>query len=110
MKKYNAGYYSLMLYNFRKSLPVILFVIVLIACKSVLYVPSKSNVASTANVDSLTKGRALYISNCSSCHTLRIPERYTKKEWIAWMEKMALKAKINDQQKELILAYVTKGE
>jgi mono/diheme cytochrome c family protein len=99
-----------MLYNIKKLLPVILFIILVVACKSVLYVPSKSNVATTANIDSLTKGRALYISNCSSCHTLRIPERYTKKEWAMWMEKMALKAKINDQQKELILAYVTKGE
>lgn len=89
-------------------IPVLVFV--LIACKSALYIPSAENTSGKANVEELQKGRALYINKCSSCHALHLPEKYTKNEWIGWVNKMAPKAKITDEEKELIQAYVTKGE
>ncbi|HLP04320.1 MAG TPA: hypothetical protein VK152_02720 [Paludibacter sp.] len=82
----------------------------LIACSSALYIPSKENVASNANMEELQKGRALYVSKCSSCHTLYLPEKYNKAGWAKWMDSMAPKAKITDREKELIQAYLTKGK
>jgi cytochrome c5 len=89
---------------------ILLSIVTLVACKSALYVPDSKNVAKYANVDELVKGRALYVAKCSSCHALYLPEKFKKAEWVNSVEKMAPKAKITDQEKQLILAYVTKGE
>lgn len=99
-----------MLFKIKITALVVTGISMLIACSSALYMPSKENVAGNANIEKLGKGRALYVSKCSSCHTLYLPEKYTKAEWTKWVDRMAPKAKITDQEKELIQAYVTKGE
>ena len=62
----------------------------------------------TESTDTLTmeaKG-ALYAANCVKCHKLVEPEKFTKEEWIGWMDKMAPKAKITDIQKADIYDYL----
>lgn len=110
LKKFNVAYYSRMLYKNKKTAISLLVIVTLVACKSALYIPDTQNVAKNANIDELVKGRALYVANCSSCHALYLPEKFTKAEWIKSIDQMAPKAKITDQEKQLILAYVTKGE
>ena len=110
LKKYNADYYYHMLYKIKTVVVAAICTSLFIACSSALYMPSKKNVAKIANIEELQKGRAIYVSKCNSCHTLRLPEKYTKTEWIAHLDKMAPRAKITDEEKRLILAYVTKGE
>lgn len=85
-------------------------IIILIACKSALYIPTTENVAKNVNMEELQKGRAMYIEKCSSCHALYLPEKYSKKVWEKNVNEMAPKAKITDEEKQLILSYVTKGE
>jgi hypothetical protein len=109
-KKHNAAYYSLMHYKIKKNGFLLLSVIVLFACKSALYIPSKETLGENVNLENYKKGRTLYVNNCSSCHALYLPEKYNKKEWIKWVNNMAPKAKITIEQKELILTYLTKGE
>jgi cytochrome c5 len=99
-----------MLYKIKNTALPVLSISMLIACTSALYLPSKENVASNANIEELQKGRALYVNKCSSCHSLYLPEKYNKAEWSKQVNKMAPKAKITDQEKELIQAYLTKGE
>lgn len=110
LKKHNAVYYSHMHYKFGKFGLFLFAAIVLFACKSALYVPSKETIKADVNIETLKKGRALYVNNCSSCHALYLPEKYSKKEWIKSVDDMAPKAKITNEEKELILAYLTKGE
>jgi len=97
-------------YKLKKYGIVCLAGIVLFACKSALYIPSKENVGEYVNLETLKKGRTLYVNNCSSCHALYLPEKYSKKEWIKWVDNMAPKAKITDHEKELIQTYLTKGK
>lgn len=99
-----------MLYKIKNTAFIVISISILIACSSALYMPSKENVAGNANIEELRKGRTLYVNKCSSCHTLYLPEKYTKAEWTKWVNRMAPKAKITDQEKELIQAYLTKGE
>ncbi len=58
------------------------------------------------SLESLTQGRSLYIARCSGCHTLKIPQAYPAAKWPKTLDKMAVRSKINDKEKELILRYV----
>ena len=60
----------------------------------------------TVNADILERSRALYVTRCSSCHTLNDPRDYTAEEWPDWMQKMARKAKINAAQERELLLFV----
>jgi uncharacterized protein YceK len=60
----------------------------------------------TVNTESLEKSRALYVTRCSSCHSLNDPRDYSEKEWPDWMHKMARKAKINAEQEQYLLVFV----
>lgn len=67
-----------------------------------------ATVTKTETATSLTmeaKG-ALYAANCVKCHQLVEPEKFTKEEWVGWMDKMAPKAKITDEQKANIYDYL----
>ena len=110
MKNYNVDYYSLMHYKYKRIGLFILIIIGLIACKSALYIPTAENVVKNSNIVELKQGRMLYAEKCSSCHSLRLPEKYTKDQWEKNVNKMAPRAKITEEEKQLILAYVTKGE
>ena len=78
------------------------------SCTSALYFPTETEaLKSHSSVSELTEGRALYINNCGSCHTLYLPQHLTKEEWAKDVKRMQPKAKISDQETELILKYVT---
>ena len=85
-------------------------ILLLMACKSSIYIPTADNVSKNANLTQLEQGRQLYINKCSSCHMLVEPEKFNKAEWTGWVDRMAPKAKISAEEKALILAYVTKGK
>jgi hypothetical protein len=108
MKKYNSDYYSRMRY---KTITIALFVIIPILvfnCSVALYVPTKLEADHAGvSLDTLVKGREMYIRNCNSCHGLYLPEKFSKIQWGENVERMKKKAKINDDQKEIILKYLT---
>ena len=110
MKKCSTACWYRSLSSFKRSLGVVLMQFVIIASVSAgLYKPAKKDVTPGASLAELKKGRELYINNCASCHTLYEPERYDTARWNRIMNKMAPKAHINNQDKALILKYVTKG-
>ena len=109
-KKGKQEFYLAMLYKNKKIWAIGLLIVAIYACKSVLYVPSSDNVAKNADVAKLQKGREVYIGKCASCHALFPAEKYNKAEWTKWVNKMAPMAKITTEEKELIQAYLTKGE
>ena len=79
--------------------------LVLLACSSQLYIPAESS-ATVSFVD-LKKGRELYVNNCASCHQLYTPNKFSEKEWTENLNEMQPKAKITDEEKQLIYQYIT---
>ncbi|MBK9985124.1 MAG: hypothetical protein IPP15_22665 [Saprospiraceae bacterium] len=55
----------------------------------------------------LLAGRKLYVDHCSGCHNLHFPKEYTEDQWKSNLDEMQVKAKITDDQKQLILDYLT---
>ena len=60
----------------------------------------------TVSAESLEASRALYVSRCSSCHSLNDPRDYTEEDWPDWMHKMARKANINTPQEQHLLFFI----
>ena len=79
-------------------------------CSPALYMPVTTDAQRSGTaLDTLLKGRTLYVKNCNSCHNLRPPERFTATEWEKNLEEMQQKAKISSDEKEIILKYLTSG-
>lgn len=72
------------------------------ACQSKLYMPLKED----RNYTQLMSGRNLYIQRCGSCHNLYLPKDYTSEKWLAIIQQMQVRAKINEEEKSLITQYL----
>ncbi|MGH2643075.1 MAG: c-type cytochrome [Chitinophagaceae bacterium] len=87
--------------------------LILYGCASQLYQPASLNVQKARQVEpditlaELQSARKLYAAKCSSCHNLHLPGEYTAIQWPKILDKMQPKARISDDQKKLILAYLT---
>lgn len=52
-------------------------------------------------------GKKLYVLNCSGCHSLKKPDKYSTEQWKPILQKMFIKAKLTDEkEKILIIDYV----
>jgi len=56
--------------------------------------------------DTLRTGKMFYENSCVRCHSLKVPGNYTAQEWPGILNKMQPKARISDQQKNIILSYL----
>lgn len=74
-----------------------------------LYVPASSDVTANATLDQLTQGRQLYIDNCSRCHSLYSPDRYTTSQWKSIIASMAPRTPMSAAEVDLVTKYVTRG-
>jgi|WetSurMetagenome_2_1015567.scaffolds.fasta_scaffold803195_2 hypothetical protein len=96
--------------NFRSLLipGLLVSLFVLQFCATALRIPDASDAErSGIPVDTLISGRELYIAYCGNCHNLYLPSVYTGAEWAKHLEIMQKKARISNEQKELILKYLT---
>jgi hypothetical protein len=75
-----------------------------------LYVPSNSDVTSTASLKDLQDGRVLYVNNCGDCHSYYMPESYSSGQWTSILASMAPRTSLTSQQVQLVKKYVTKGK
>lgn len=109
MKRYSSDYCSHM--SFKRIILMLSIAGFLSAfsCTSALYIPTVNHVSDAAALAGLQAGRKLYISKCSSCHTLYLPEKYSSRDWHHWVNKMAPRAKIDTLESNQILNYVLKG-
>lgn len=76
----------------------------LYGCDRSLYIPASPDAAVQQQ---LAAGRELYTDNCGKCHRLHAPKEYTTAQWTEELEEMQPKAKITDEQRELIHLYLT---
>lgn len=95
----------------KKTLLIITLIIITFSfsCSTALYIPSESQQTTSASLSHLTEGRKLYVQKCGSCHTLYLPEKYSKIQWQQFLDEMQLKASIDNLEKEKILKYLSKG-
>jgi mono/diheme cytochrome c family protein len=73
-------------------------------CSRQLYIPSSTDATKQAE---LLQGRKLYVGHCGSCHNLHLPKEYTADQWKKNVDEMQGKAKITDNEKMLIIQYLT---
>ena len=62
------------------------------------------NVAPSA--EQITAGIATYVAKCVKCHALPVTTDYTSARWVGIVGWMAPKAKLSDDEKKNVLAYV----
>ncbi|MGC8803345.1 MAG: c-type cytochrome [Bacteroidales bacterium] len=79
-------------------------------CGGALYAPTALDAErEQVTLDTLLMGRQLYIRNCGSCHSLYLPEKYTRDQWKDIVARMQKPAKINDKQAHIIYRYLSAG-
>jgi len=69
-------------------------------------IPNDSISSGSTQLDSLKMGKEVFENSCVRCHKLKDPTRFTKEEWPKLVGKMQKRAKITDEQKEMIIKYV----
>lgn len=74
------------------------------SCSSQLYIPLEA--VSNVSLDDLKTGREIYVKKCSNCHQLHLPKQYTEKVWLTNLNEMQNRAKISDDEKQLIYQYI----
>jgi mono/diheme cytochrome c family protein len=52
------------------------------------------------------KGQSTYNAKCGRCHGLKVTTDYTVDRWLTVMQVMAIKANLNDEEKQNVVAYV----
>lgn len=55
----------------------------------------------------ITEGKTLYETNCNKCHALHNPGKFNEQQWTKYLDRMAPKAKVTDDQKASIFAYLS---
>ena len=60
----------------------------------------------SSNSADMLAGSKIYRASCGKCHELKDAGSYKKIQWNSIMNTMAPKAKLDDQQKSQVLAYV----
>ena len=55
----------------------------------------------------LLEGKNLYENNCSGCHKLYAPKKFTQEEWKPILVRMQKKAHVDDSQIASISNYIT---
>jgi nitrate/TMAO reductase-like tetraheme cytochrome c subunit len=82
--------------------------LVILACSPALYIPTLADSQKAGiSADSLAIGRKIYVNNCSSCHSLYRPDHFTKGEWAKVMPVMQKKARIDNEQRMMIIKYLS---
>ena len=100
-----------------ECLAIILFAIIILGAgctknggdTSSLYVPTSSDVTSTATLEELQQGRALYIDNCNACHGYYNPDNYSPSQWRNILGNMAPRTSMSSPEVNLVTKYLTRG-
>ena len=109
-KKYSSDCSSRICFNKAALVACLVGLTAFFSCTPALYKPSAKEVSSTSSLYELKTGRNIYVHKCASCHTLYLPEKYTKIEWQHWLNKMSQKVYLDSIEKERVLKYLGKGK
>jgi mono/diheme cytochrome c family protein len=76
----------------------------LYCCSPTLFIPSSNDPATQQR---LLTGRKLYVSSCSGCHNLHLPQEFDALIWKENLDEMQVNASITNEEKQLIYEYLT---
>ncbi|WP_292009616.1 cytochrome c [Chryseobacterium sp.] len=70
--------------------------------------PKTSAVTGPVNTsaEKLAQGKTIFDNSCGRCHDLPEPTAHTPVQWVGIMNAMAPKAKLNDEQHQLVYDYI----
>ena len=54
----------------------------------------------------LEKGRAIYLSDCTRCHSVERVNRYSLDRWTTILERMGKKSKLDESDQQALEAYI----
>lgn len=63
--------------------------------------------SATVTQDQYMEGRSVFIAHCNKCHQYRDPASHTVKQWTYWLNRMAPKAKLTEEEKMKVLNFVS---
>lgn len=63
--------------------------------------------SATVSHEQYLEGKSIYAASCIKCHALKEPNRGNMTQWDKWLNKMAPKAKISDEQKMKIRDFIS---
>jgi len=73
------------------------------------YVPTTSDVTSTATLAQLQQGRTIFVNSCGNCHGLPSPDSYSASNWNIILSNMAPRAGLSSADAALVSKYVRRG-
>ena len=83
-------------------------VVILLSCAGTIFATTQDDtIKNKMPVDSVKTGKELYVKSCARCHKLKDPAKYTMVQWPGLVNKMQKRSKITDQEKALILSYLS---
>lgn len=87
---------------------MLLVAIVLVGCAKGLNPNDTEKVEAAFSKYESSEGKTIFREKCAKCHGYRLPETRTAERWPGIIDRMAKKAKLTDDQKQSVLAFVTK--
>ena len=84
----------------------LLAVVLMLGCSTTKKVVVAQPETKTVMSQTALQGQTLYENNCKRCHRLYNASEFTAARWPSILDSMQKKAKITDQQKELISEYL----
>jgi hypothetical protein len=91
-----------------KLLAIATIFVLVSACSPKVIQPETPRVPDGPISPELAEGRMLYENNCAKCHSLYNPNDFSAEKWTPIMLSMQKKAKISDEERDKIYAYLTK--
>lgn len=66
----------------------------------------KTESATVTNAQYL-EGKTVYEAKCGRCHKLFSPDKGNMTQWTKWLNAMAPKAKLTDEEKQMVTNYIS---
>ncbi len=90
----------------KKSITVSAIAIATIGLTSCTPKTSTVSGVKTTSTEKLAEGKTIFENSCGKCHALPNPTEHTSVQWVGIMNAMAPKAKLNEEQHQLVYDYV----
>ncbi|MGZ5211307.1 MAG: c-type cytochrome [Kaistella sp.] len=68
--------------------------------------PSVVEGTKTSTAENLALGKTVFENSCGRCHDLPNPTAHSAQDWVGIMNSMAPKAKLTDEQHQLVYNYI----
>jgi len=83
---------------------VVLLVAGSVACSATLLEQREERLA--AATSDLERGQIYYETSCQRCHALYMPRTFTARSWDRYVRRYGPRARLDEEQKELVLLYL----